>query len=77
MKNVTVSIDDETYRQARITAAHRDQSISALVRDLLRQLAQTSDGSASAKQERLFASFDAIEGIDASKRLSRSEAHER
>ena len=36
MKNITVSIDDETYRQARIRAAVWDTSMSALVRGNLK-----------------------------------------
>lgn len=35
MKNITVSIDDETYRLARIRAAEEGTSVSALVRDYL------------------------------------------
>ena len=35
MKNITVSVDDETYRRARIKAAERDTSVSALVRGFL------------------------------------------
>ncbi len=35
MKNITVSVDDETYRRARIRAAEEGKSVSALVRDLL------------------------------------------
>jgi Ribbon-helix-helix protein, copG family len=35
MKNITLSVDDETYRQARLLAAQREQSVSALVRDLI------------------------------------------
>jgi hypothetical protein len=38
MKNITVSVDDETYRRARMVAAARDTSVSALVRDFLRDL---------------------------------------
>ena len=33
MKNITVSIDDETYRKTRIMAAEREISVSALVRE--------------------------------------------
>lgn len=39
MKNITVAVDDETYRSARIRAAELDTSVSALVRDYLRRLA--------------------------------------
>jgi plasmid stability protein len=35
MKNITLKIDDETHRQARILAAQRGTSISALVRQFL------------------------------------------
>ena len=39
MKNLTVSLDDETYRRARIIAAQRDISVSALVKQFLTKLA--------------------------------------
>ena len=38
MKNITVSIDEGTYRRARIRAAELDTSVSALVRDYLNLL---------------------------------------
>ncbi len=38
MKNITVSVDEGTYRRARIRAAELDTSVSALVRDYLRTL---------------------------------------
>ena len=37
-KNITISIDEETHRRARIRAAQLDTSVSALVRDYLRDL---------------------------------------
>lgn len=39
MRNITVSVDEETHRLARIRAAERDTSVSALVREYLRDLA--------------------------------------
>ncbi|HVB15790.1 MAG TPA: DUF6364 family protein [Stellaceae bacterium] len=39
MKNLTVSLDDETYRRARMIAAQRDTSVSALVKRFLVELA--------------------------------------
>ena len=39
MKNLTVSLDDETYRRARMIAAQRDTSVSALVKRFLIELA--------------------------------------
>ena len=38
MKNITVSVSDDTYRQARIWAAKNDTSVSATVQDLLSNL---------------------------------------
>ncbi len=39
MRNITVSVDEETHRLARIRAAELDTSVSALVRDYLTSLA--------------------------------------
>ena len=39
MRNITVSVDDATYRRARICAAELDTSVSALVREYLGALA--------------------------------------
>lgn len=39
MKNITVSVDDDTYRMARIRAAERATSVSALVKSYLLQIA--------------------------------------
>ena len=50
MKNITVSVDDEIYRRARILAAQRDTSISALVREFLASLGEpTNDEQTRAK----------------------------
>ena len=38
MRNITVSVDEETHRRARIRAAELDTSVSALVRTYLRSL---------------------------------------
>jgi hypothetical protein len=38
MRNITVSVSDETYRQARVWAAQRDTSVSAVVQYLLQTL---------------------------------------
>ena len=48
MRNITVSVDDGTYRRARIRAAELDTSVSALVRDYLGSLVGPGgDGTAS------------------------------
>ncbi len=35
MKNITLKVDDETYRKARIRAAQAGTSVSAMVREFL------------------------------------------
>ena len=77
MKNITVSIDDETYRQARITAAEREQSVSAMVRDLLQTLAKLPSGDHAAQMTRLFEIFDQAKPFAASERLTREEMYVR
>ena len=44
MKNITVSVDEETHRLARIRAAELDTSVSALVRDYLKSLVADRTG---------------------------------
>lgn len=52
MKNITVSIDEETHRRARIRAAELGTSVSAMVRDYLRTLApQEANGGAQGESE--------------------------
>ena len=42
MKNITVSVDEETYRSAKEWATKRGTSVSALVREYLENLPQRS-----------------------------------
>ncbi|MCB1544252.1 MAG: hypothetical protein H6872_13255 [Methylobacteriaceae bacterium] len=76
MKNITVSVDDETYRRARIKAAEMDTSVSALVKTYL-----TGLGSQESEFERLQTLEDEtrarIRGFSAADRLSRDELYER
>ena len=76
MKNITVVVDDEVYRDARIAAAERGTSVSALVRDYLRTLAKHDDPQAQAANA-LFEAMDKASGLRAADRLSRDAAHER
>ncbi len=76
MKNITVSVPDDVYRQARISAAERGSSVSALVADYLRSLSE---------RDRDFARLEAqqrrvqkqITGFRASDRMDRDELHAR
>ncbi len=78
MKNVTVSLDDETYRRARLKAAETGRSLSSLVREYLQDL-----GSGESREERrrkaleaLFARMDAEgAGLRSSENLSREEIY--
>ena len=54
MKNLTVSLDEETYRRARIIAAERDTSLSALVKAYLTELgASESEAKRLEREERV------------------------
>lgn len=76
MKNITVSIDDETYRRARMKAAEQDTSVSALVRRFLSELAAVeSDTERLKREERELRAR--INSFTAGNRLSRDDAHER
>ncbi|MBF0308068.1 MAG: hypothetical protein HQL56_00880 [Magnetococcales bacterium] len=76
MKNITVSLDDEVYRQARLKAAALDTSVSALVKRFLLQLASGEGEFERLKQEER-ALREQITAFSASDRLSREEAHDR
>jgi tetrahydromethanopterin S-methyltransferase subunit B len=53
MKNVTVTLDEETARWARIEAARRGVSVSSLLRDLLKERMTTQEGYADAMKRYL------------------------
>lgn len=76
MKNITVAVRDEVYRRARIRAAERDTSVSALVREFLETLDEGStDFEARCRlQDEVLAS---IRKFRAGDRLSRSDVHRR
>ena len=76
MKNITVSLDDETYRRARIKAAELDTSVSSLVRQFLIELvAGESETERLKRQERELRAM--ITTFSASDRLSRDQVHDR
>lgn len=76
MKNITVSLDDETYRRARMKAAQLDSSVSALVRGFLTQLAaEESEFERLKREER--ALRERISAFSAGDRMPREAAHRR
>ena len=92
MKNITVSVDEETYRLARIRAAELDTSVSDLVRNYLKSLvADRAGGTASNEPDveteaercrrmlrEVFEDFDArAVGLRMSDNLTREELYDR
>jgi len=76
MKNITVSIDDDVYRRARMKAAELDTSVSALVKRFLAELAEgESDVERLKREERMLR--ERITDFSARNRLSREDVHER
>lgn len=76
MRNLTVSIPDEVYRAARVAAAQRDTSVSALVVAFLEQL--SGRAGEFARLEALQREVQAeIASFRAGDRLSRDEVHGR
>ncbi|HET9028192.1 MAG TPA: hypothetical protein VFN07_11750 [Trueperaceae bacterium] len=76
MRNITVTVDEETYRRARVKAAELDTSVSRLVRDYLIELA--ADDSEFEHLERLEAEQRGrVVDFSAKDRLTRDQVHER
>jgi plasmid stability protein len=74
--NVTVTVPEDIYRAARIRAAERGSSVSALVADYLRSLSERD-----AEFDRLEAQQKSVQAqvqhFSAGDRLDREELHER
>ena len=76
MKNITVTVDDETHRRARIRAAEMGTSLSAAVRDFLRSFAgEESDFDRRKRLQQQ--TLDTITTFRAGDRLERDEVYER
>ena len=76
MKNITVTLDDEIDRQARLKAVAMGTSVSAMVRRFLVQTTSGENDSERLKREER-ALREAISLFTAANRLSREEAHDR
>jgi plasmid stability protein len=79
VKNITVSVPDEVYRQARIQAAERNTSVSGLVREMLSQM--TEQGETERRKALLRETVESIRSahptFNAADRMSRDELHDR
>ena len=73
---LSVSLDDETYRRARIIAAERDTSVSALVKRFLVELTSGETEFERLKREEAELRKQ-ITNFSASDRLSRDELYDR
>ena len=76
MKNITVTVPEEVYRQARVRAAEQGRSVSAMVAEYLAGL--TERNAEFSRLEQLQRSVHAdITHFRASDRLAREEVHDR
>ena len=76
MKNITVSVPEPVYRRARIRAAERNTSVSALVREFLSGLG--AEETEFERRKRLQDEvLQSIKRFRATGRLTREEVHDR
>jgi hypothetical protein len=76
VKNITVSVPDDVYRAARIAAAERETTVSAIVADHLRSLSGARDSDDDLDQ--LIGEIRASHpGLRMSDNLTRDELHDR
>lgn len=76
MKNITVSVPDDVYLAARIRAAERGTSVSALVASYLRSLSEREAEFSRLEAQQRRVQNDII-GFRAGDRLDRDEVHQR
>jgi hypothetical protein len=76
VKNLTVSVPEDVYRDARIAAAERDTSVSALVVGYLRGLSDRMREFARLEEQQHEVQAE-ITSFRASDRLDRDQAHDR
>ena len=87
MKTISVAVDDETHRLARVRAAETGTTVSAMMRDLLTELLQrpTAPEPAETEPERRARLLDEVLerfrregiGVDTSRILTREEMYGR
>lgn len=80
MRNLTLSLEDDVYRRARVIAAEADTSVTALVREFLEVLAN-GEGAPGKTNKAILNTIDRLRAkhphFDPENRLSRDELHER
>jgi uncharacterized protein (DUF4415 family) len=76
MANLTITVDDEVLRRARMRALEQDTSVNSLLRDYLEAFASTGAAWQQATDEILRLSAQAKSGRGG-RRWTRDELHER
>ena len=76
MKNITVAVPDEVYRQARIRAAQEGTSVSGLVAEYLHSLSEQESEFARLEEEQKRVQRQ-ITRFRAASRLDRDRVHDR
>jgi plasmid stability protein len=76
VRNITVTVPDDVYRDARVRAAERGSSVSALVGDFLRSLSD-NESEFTRLEAKQRAVQQRIGRFRAGDRLSRDAVHER
>jgi len=76
MKNITLSVPDEIYREARVAAARQDTSLSALVASILHEIA-TGQPRHTTRHAAIDTAFSAVTHFAAADRLSRDQVNDR
>ena len=77
MKNITVSLDDDTYRNALMRAAELGTSVSALVRRFLSELGSAETDFQQRKRRERELRQRVPAGFQAADNLTRDQVHER
>ena len=77
MSNITLSLDDSTYRTARIVAAERGTSVSGLVRDYLQSLRPNPNADDHAALVKTLDWAASTGNFSAQDRLPREDIHDR
>ncbi len=76
MKNITVSVPDDIYQQARVTAAKQGTSVSARVTEFLTHFAGEDDHF-KAMENRMLEIIDSIDRCEIGEQPTRERTYER
>ena len=75
MRNATVTLDDQSYKTARVAAAEQGKSLSAYLRDLIKLVPPRNPNETPIK--RSFAAMDKINGFRTGDSMTRDELYDR